>query len=110
LAAALCIAGGAWVFSEVSAAAAEPEWGFDEAMGCYTLKADGNALDFEVPVDCHWPVFQIDDWAGDAPKEVSVAGKDQVSGRDCLVHVEKGRLLLQLKGEVKAGTRVLMLR
>lgn len=80
--------------------------GFDEAMGCYTLKADGNAADFEVPVDCHWPAFQIDGWAGNAPKAVTVDGKQLIAGKDCLIRADKGRLLLQLKGEVKAGTQI----
>jgi len=80
--------------------------GFDEALGCYTLKADGNAADFEVPVNCHWPVFQIEDWSAAAPARLAVDGKDVAHGDQWLACVEKGRLLVQLAGPCRGGTRI----
>ena len=83
--------------------------GFDEATGCYTLKAAADGVDVTLPVSCHWPMFEIAGWTGGKPPFVSAGGarKDALAG-EFIAHVSDGTLLVQLASDVPNGTRVVI--
>lgn len=84
--------------------------GYDEAMGSYTMKADAGGVDFDLPVDARDPVFEIADWPGEAPATITVGEQVRKAPTDYLAHAEKGRLLLQVRNAVAAGTPIVATR
>ena len=84
--------------------------GYDEAMGSYTMKADGDKVDFDLPVLVHQPVFEITGWQGGAPGTIQISGKAKTMGDDYLAHAKDGKLLVQVMEVLPEGTAVVISR
>jgi len=82
--------------------------GFDEATGCYQMKAAAGGVDFELPAACHWPMFEIQAWPGKAPRTILVGGARKSAGADYLAHAAQGKLLVQIAADVPRGTRIVI--
>jgi hypothetical protein len=73
--------------------------GFNEAQGCYVLKAGTVGTSFvlhgeKVPRLC--PVFKIKAWTGPAPKTIVLGQRTLSAGPDFLASTHDGVLLVQL--------------
>ena len=82
--------------------------GFNEAEGCYVLKAAADGVEFVLhgkPVPRMGPAFKVKGWTG-AVAKVTLAGKALAQGKDFNASVVDGTLLLQLLAPVKDDVQV----
>jgi hypothetical protein len=82
--------------------------GFDPAMGSYLLKATDKGVDFDLPVAWQWPMFEITNWTGGAPKTITVGDETLRIGRDYVAGADDGKLLLQVRSAVKGGSTIVI--
>ena len=65
-------------------------------------------MDFQLPVACHWPAFEVSGWTGGAPKTIRIDSRPARLGEDYLAGGEKGKLLLQIRRDAPEGTRIVI--
>lgn len=85
--------------------------GFNEAEGCYVLKAGARGVAFVLHgrnVPRMLPAFKIKDWAGSPPKSVAVGQRELLQGKDVLCSVWDGSLLVQILENVGEDAKIEM--
>jgi len=78
--------------------------GFNEAEGCYVLKAGAKGVEFTLhgsKIPRTDPAFKVKGWRGDAPKAVRLGSKNIAAGMGFYASTHEGTLLLQVPASIK---------
>ena len=82
--------------------------GFNEAEGCYVLKAAGDGVMFTLhgaKVPRMNPAFKIKGWTGEAPKAIALGARD-LAPKNFNATVKDGTLLVQILVPVKEDAQI----
>ena len=85
--------------------------GFNEAEGCYVLKASPAGVTFTLhgkKTPRMDPAFKIRGWTGKVPKSIKVGSKELIEAKDFNASVKAGVLLLQLFADVRDDARLVI--
>jgi hypothetical protein len=83
--------------------------GFNEAQGCYVIKAGARAAAFILhgaKTPRLLPVFKIKGWTSDAPKTIALGNRELRAGRDFLASSQDGVLLVQLLENLREDVKI----
>jgi hypothetical protein len=83
--------------------------GFNEAEGCYVLKAGARGVAFVLHgrnVPRMWPAFKIKGWTGPPPNRVALGQRELLQGKEVLASVRAGSLLEQILENVREDAKI----